>query len=75
MDFGKNLRVQMAIKGWNQVKLATESGLSQSYISKLCSNKAEPATKTVKLLAFALEVDPSELDPSFNDQEEEEEAA
>lgn len=65
---GQKLRVALAIKGWTQTKLAKETGLSQSFISRLCRDQENPSVKTIKLIAYALEIEPEELtdeeDPS-----------
>ena len=65
---GQKLRVALAIIGWTQTKLAKETGLSQSFISRLCRDQENPSVKTIKLIAYALEIEPEELtdeeDPS-----------
>lgn len=65
---GQKLRVALAIKGWTQTKLAKETGLSQSFISRLCRDQENPSVKTIKLIAYALGIEPEELtdeeDPS-----------
>lgn len=57
-------------KGWTQVKLSQNSGVSQSFIHAIETGKKNPTTKTVKKLAAALEILPSEL---LDDEDEDEE--
>ena len=47
-----------------QVELAEKSGIPQSHISRLESNKHSPSRATLKRIAKALKVDLSELDPT-----------
>lgn len=43
-------------KGWTKAKLASNSGISNTYISELEAGKKQPTIKTIKKLANALEV-------------------
>ncbi len=52
-------------KKLSQTQLAALSGLPQSHISRLERGVHSPSHKTLKKLAEALEVDVSQLDPSF----------
>ncbi len=67
---GQKLRVALAIKGWTQTKLAKETGLSQSFISRLCRDQETPSIKTVKLIAYALGVETEELTDDDDDNAE-----
>ena len=51
-------------KNWTQEKLAQESGLPQSHISRLEKAQHSPSNKTLERIAKALGVGLSKLDPS-----------
>lgn len=61
-SFGQRLRLLRARKGWSQVMLAEQSGLSSNGINKLEQDQtSRPRATTVHRLATALDVDPIEL--------------
>lgn len=43
-------------KGWSKARLASESGLSQTYIGELEAGKKQPTVRTVMKLAKALDI-------------------
>ena len=48
-------------KGWSKAQLASNSALSNTYISELESGKKQPTITTLRKLAYALEVPISAL--------------
>jgi transcriptional regulator with XRE-family HTH domain len=54
----KNLRIRRAL---TQQELADRAGVSSNAINRIELNKAEPHMSTLRKLAKALEVDPTEL--------------
>ena len=53
-------RLRLA-REWNQTELAYHAGLAPSVISQIENGKRDPTARTLRKLAKALEVDPSEL--------------
>lgn len=51
-------------RGWSQVELANQAGLTQSHVSRLESGMHSPSSLTVEKIAKAFGVPPSELDPA-----------
>jgi transcriptional regulator with XRE-family HTH domain len=54
----KNLRIRRAL---TQQELADRAGVSSNTLNRIELNKAEPHMSTLRKLAKALDVDPSEL--------------
>lgn len=54
MDYGRALRTCRAMRGWDQEKVAKQSGLSKSYISLLESGRRTPSVFAIKKLARGL---------------------
>jgi transcriptional regulator with XRE-family HTH domain len=54
----KNLRIRRAL---TQQELADRAGVSSNAINRIELNKAEPHMSTLRKLAKALDVDPTEL--------------
>ncbi len=54
----KDLRIRRAL---TQQELAEKAGISQNTLNRIELNKAEPHMSTLRKLARALNVDPSEL--------------
>ena len=50
------ISILLESKGYTQDYLAKETGISQSYISKLCNNKCVPTLDRAYLIAKALDV-------------------
>ena len=59
--FGDNLIDIMDEKGYTQERLANETGLTQSTISKYINKKQMPSIKAVVNLAYALDCTTDEL--------------
>jgi predicted transcriptional regulator len=47
--------------GWSQKELAARVGTSQSYIARLEAGEIDPQVSTVKRIATALEVSPTDI--------------
>ena len=69
----KNLRIALAMKDWTQTELAERSGLSQSYISKICKGRYTPSRQTIRLIADTLGMTEEELNPEETQTDSEEE--
>ena len=55
MDLGAAIRARLDVRGWNQAKLAEESGLSEVAISKIVTGvTADPQLDTITRIAHAL---------------------
>jgi transcriptional regulator with XRE-family HTH domain len=54
----KNLRIRRAL---TQQELADRAGVSSNALNRIEQNKAEPHMSTLRKLAKALDVDPTEL--------------
>jgi ferredoxin len=61
MPFSQNLRRLRLARFLSQAELARQSGLHTLTISRLEADRARPSTRTVRALATALGVMPSEL--------------
>lgn len=55
-DFGSRLKAAMADAGYTQKALAERIGLSDPYVSMLCSNKNNPSKRTIDSIADVLGV-------------------
>ena len=64
--FGHNLKSLMSERGINQSDLANQIGVGQPAISMMLSRQCHPQRRTIKNLADALGVDPTELLPSYS---------
>lgn len=60
-SFPNQLRKLMTSKGWNQVKAASELGLTQSQVSDYLNGKSEPYLSTAIAVAKKLGVSLDEL--------------
>jgi transcriptional regulator with XRE-family HTH domain len=58
---GENLRQARTRRLLTQDELAEKAGVSQSTIANIERNNAEPQFRTIRKLAKALDVDPTEL--------------
>jgi transcriptional regulator with XRE-family HTH domain len=62
MSFGERLRGLRIERRLNQKELAAAAGIDVTYLSKLENSRLEPpAEETIRRLAGALEVEPTEL--------------
>lgn len=59
----KRIKALRNKKGWNQEELARRAGISQSHVCRIEQCYHAPAHKTIRKLAEALGVSPSEIDP------------
>jgi transcriptional regulator with XRE-family HTH domain len=68
--FGDRLRDLRKAKGWSQEKLARESGVSTSLVSRIEQQAEEydPTWSTVRAFAKALEVDYRVFDPDTDEE-------
>ncbi len=66
MLIGKYLKGLMKHKKITQQKLAEFTGLSQSYISHLCTDRKSPSLETIDKICESLEITPGQF---FNFQE------
>ena len=53
IQFGKRIRLLRAERGWRQIDLATEAGISENYASDLELGCKEPCLRTLVTLAGA----------------------
>ena len=58
---GENLRQARTRRLLTQDELAEKAGVSQSTVANIELNNAEPQFRTIRKLAKALDVDPTEL--------------
>ena len=58
---GERLRKARTRRLWTQEELAQKAGVSPSTIVNIERDQAEPHFRTIRKLAEALDVDPSEL--------------
>lgn len=63
--FARNLKLLMSERGINQAELADQIGVRQPAISMMLSRQCHPQRRTIKNLADALGVDPTDLLPSY----------
>ena len=63
VKIGKNLRAKRVEKFMSQAELADASGLSEAHVGRIERNEVEPHLSTIRKLARALTIDPSELAP------------
>lgn len=61
VQFGKRIRELRRERGWRQLDLAEQAGISENYVSDLEQGKKEVCLQTLERLAEALEVRISEL--------------
>ena len=61
MKIGKNLRRMRAERFMTREELAELTGLHRDHIGRIERNEVEPRIPTIRGLAEALDVDPSEL--------------
>jgi DNA-binding Xre family transcriptional regulator len=54
-SFSDNLSERMAVKGYGQAALATETGLSQAVISKYLKKQSTPTMSAVRRIAHVLD--------------------
>ena len=55
MNIGSAIEIIRKKKSMRQNQLAERAGITQSYLSLIESNKKEPNTKTLKIIASALD--------------------
>jgi transcriptional regulator with XRE-family HTH domain len=60
-DFGKNLHRARKRAGLTQEEVAERSGVHATEVSRMEANKRDPRISTLKRLAEAVEVSPSDL--------------
>ncbi len=58
---GDNLKRVRTLRALTQVELAEKAGITPSTVVLIERNKSEPHMSTIRKLARALDVDPSEL--------------
>jgi D-alanyl-D-alanine-carboxypeptidase/D-alanyl-D-alanine-endopeptidase len=63
VKIGKNLRAKRVEKFMSQAELADASGLSEAHVGRIERNEVEPHLSTIRKLARALTIEPSELAP------------
>lgn len=61
IQFGKRIRELRKERGWRQLDLAEQAGISENYVSDLEQGRKEVCLRTLEWLADALEVKISEL--------------
>ena len=57
MTLGRSIKMARAEKGWQQQQLATLSGISQKYLSRVENDKADPSWSIVRRLLAVLDLD------------------
>lgn len=65
-SFSKKLRVVLAEKGWTQRRLAKETGIDKSEISRYCKGATRPKLENLRKLADALGLAVVALEPSLD---------
>ena len=65
-----NLEYYRKKKGFSQRKLAKKTGLSSAFISQVENELNKPSEESLKLIADALEIEPSKLNLTNRDNEE-----
>nr|DAL42999.1 MAG TPA_asm: Repressor protein CI [Caudoviricetes sp.] len=68
LQISTNIRKFMKAQGLRQLDLANKSGISRSTISDYLNNKTLINPENVQKIADALNVNKSDIDPSFNPQ-------
>ncbi|MEK4169408.1 helix-turn-helix transcriptional regulator [Staphylococcus sp. FSL W8-1268] len=68
LQISTNIRKIMKAQGLRQLDLANKSGISRSTISDYLNNKTLINPENVQKIADALNVNKSDIDPSFNPQ-------
>ena len=63
VKIGKNLRTKRVEKFMSQAELADASSLSEAHVGRIERNEVEPHLSTIRKLARALGIEPSELVP------------
>ena len=63
VKIGKNLRAKRVEKFMSQAELADASGLSEAHVGRIERNEVDPHLSTIRKLARALGIEPSELAP------------
>jgi transcriptional regulator with XRE-family HTH domain len=63
VKIGKNLRAKRVEKFMSQAELADASSLSEAHVGRIERNEVEPHLSTIRKLARALGIEPSELVP------------
>ena len=61
MQFGKRVRLLRKQRGWRQLDLAEQAGISENYVSELELGQKEICLRTISALAVALNVSIEEL--------------
>lgn len=64
--FGKRLRVILAERGWTQRRLAKETGIDKSEISRYCKGLTHPKLENLRKLADAFGLAVVALEPSLD---------
>lgn len=65
MDIGKNIKYYRQNLNLTQKELANKSGLSEISIRKYENNDRKPKYENLKKIAIALNISPTDIDPSF----------
>jgi transcriptional regulator with XRE-family HTH domain len=63
VKIGKNLRAKRVERFMSQAELADASSLSEAHVGRIERNEVEPHLSTIRKLARALGIEPSELVP------------
>ena len=63
VKIGKNLKAKRVEKFMSQSELADASGLSEAHVGRIERDEVEPHLSTIRKLAKALGIEPSELAP------------
>jgi transcriptional regulator with XRE-family HTH domain len=56
MNFGQQVTLWRAEKGWGQGELSARAGVSRAYLSRMESNRVDPSLSVLRRLAAALEI-------------------
>ena len=63
VKIGKNLRAKRVERFMSQAELSEASWLSEAHVGRIERNEVEPHLSTIRKLATALGIEPSELAP------------
>jgi serine-type D-Ala-D-Ala carboxypeptidase/endopeptidase len=63
VKIGKHLRARRVERFMSQAELAGASGISEAHVGRIERNEVEPHLSTIRKLANALDIEPSELAP------------